>query len=365
MCARYRHTSSVCLVHCELAMGSDGKFTGSVHGKNLVKLLRAIDLLSRPSGASIKELQDGLGISRRSVYRLFDVLESLNFPLVEQERPGEREKRWSLEEGYLHRMPNLRIPDVKLTPRELLVLTFLLRQDRVIANTAVGSLVHSIRQKVSAIMPSEYLSVAQSDRIDSLFAAGSLHPARYDDMEEIIDDLLEAVVERRVCTVTYRALSHGTAKTYDIHPLRIFQHDGALHVFVTIPGKNAIRILAVARIAKLVVQDGVFEEPDGFDPDTVLGHTFNLTLDDPVSVSIRFSPTAARRIRNRQWSATQSLEEHSDGSVTLAMETSGRDDVVVWVLSFGPDAEILEPEELRQLINARLEETINVYSDRG
>ena len=132
MCATYRHTSSVCLMHCELAMGSDGKYTGSVHGKNLVKLLRAIDLLSRPSCASIKELQEGLGISRRSVYRLFDVLESLNFPLVEQEQPGEREKRWSLEEGYLHRMPNLRIPDVKLTPRELLVLTFLLRQDRVL-----------------------------------------------------------------------------------------------------------------------------------------------------------------------------------------------------------------------------------------
>jgi len=365
MCARYRHTSSICLVHCELAMGSDGKFTGSVHGKNLVKLLRAIDLLSRPSGATIKELQDGLGISRRSVYRLFDVLESLNFPLVEQERPGERGKRWSLEEGYLHRMPNLRVPDVKLTPRELLVLTFLLRQDRVLANTAVGSLVHSIRQKVSAIMPSEYLSVAQSDRIDSLFAAGSLHPTRYDGMEAIIDDLLEAVVERRVCTVTYRALSHGTTKTYDIHPLRIFQHDGALHVFVTIPDKNVIRILAVARIAKLAVQDHTFQEPDGFDPDTVLGHTFNLTLDDPVAVSICFSPTAARRIRNRQWSATQSIQEHPDGSVTLSMETSGRDDVVAWVLSFGPEAEILEPEALRDLIQRRLEKTSVVYSGKS
>lgn len=106
MCARYRHRSRLFLTHCELVMGTDGKFNGSIHGKNLVKLLRAIDLVSRSSGASIKELQDGLGISRRSVYRLFDVLESLNFPLVEQERPGEKEKRGSLEEGYLHRMPN-------------------------------------------------------------------------------------------------------------------------------------------------------------------------------------------------------------------------------------------------------------------
>jgi len=362
MCASFRHTRSVLLTHSETTMGSEGKYNGSIHGKNLVKLLRAIDMLSRPGGASNRELQDGLGISRRSVYRMFDVLESLNFPLIDQDRPGEKEKRWSLEEGYLHRMPNLRVPDMKLTPRELLVLMFLLRQDRVLANTAVGNLVHSIRQKVSAIMPSEYLSVAQSDRIDSLFAAGSLHPTRYDGMEEIIDNLLEAVVERKVCSVSYRALSHGNTKTYEIHPLRIFQHDGALHVFVTIPSKNVIRILAVARICKLTVRNTTFAEPDGFDPDNVLGHTFNLTLDDPVSVTIRFSPRAARRICNRQWSATQSITELDDGSALLSMETSGRDDVISWVLSFGPDAEIIEPEELREAVVQKASHILSLYT---
>jgi predicted DNA-binding transcriptional regulator YafY len=342
-------------------MGSEGKYNGSVHGKNLVKLLRAIDLLSRPGGASIKQLQHGLGISRRSVYRLFDILESLSFPLIDNDQPGGNEKLWSLEEGYLHRMPNLRIPDMKLTPRELLVLIFLLRQDRVIASTTVGKLVHSIRQKVSAIMPSEYLSVAQSDRLDSLFAAGTLHPTRYDGMEVIIDNLLEAVVERRVCTVSYRALSHGKTKTYDIHPLRLFQHDGALYVFVAIPEKRVVRILAVDRIVTTSVHDSTFDEPDLFDPEEILGHTFDLTLDDPVSVTIHFSPDAARRVRNRQWSATQSVEEQPDGSIVLTMETSGRDDVLSWVLSFGPDAEILEPDELRTNIKDRAEALVSKY----
>ncbi|MDA3950804.1 MAG: WYL domain-containing protein [Spirochaeta sp.] len=292
---------------------------------------------------------------------MFDVLESLNFPLLDQELHGEKEKRWSLEEGYLHRMPNLRVPDMKLTPRELLVLMFLLRQDRVIANTVVGSLVNSVRQKVAAIMPSEYLATGSSERIASLFTSGSLHPTRYDGMEEVIDNLLEAVVERRACTVTYRALSHGKPKTYDIHPMRIFQHDGALHLFVTIPEKEVVRILAVSRIEAIVLRDEAFEEPEAFDADVVLGHTFNLTLDDPVSVSIRFSPEGARRVRDRQWSATQTIEEHPGGTVVLSMETSGRDDVVAWVLSFGPDAEVLEPAELRKMVNERAEAIVSQY----
>jgi predicted DNA-binding transcriptional regulator YafY len=328
-------------------MGSEGKFSGSVHGKNLVKLLRAIDLLSRPSGASIKELQDGLGISRRSVYRMFDILESLNFPLYDQDRPGEKEKRWGLQEDFLHRMPNLRIPDMKLTPREMLVLYFLLSQDRIFANTAVGDHLFSIRQKLAAIMPTDYLTAAQSDRIESLFASGSLHPKSYEGMETTIDTLLEAVVERKVCKITHEALSHGKRKSYEIHPLRLFEHDGGLYLFVIIPSKKALRILAVDRIQRISVTDEVFEEPTDFDPEAVLGHTFDLTLGDPVTAVIHFSPSAARRVRNRRWSATQEIEEHDDGSLTLTIETSGRDDVVRWVLSFGSEAELLEPVELR------------------
>lgn len=361
MCARYRHISEVCLPRWGIALGSHDGNSGSVYGKNLVKLLRAIDLLSRSEGASIRELQDGLGVSRRSVYRLFDVLESLHFPLMDLDRAGEKEKRWSLEEGFVHRMPNLRVPHMKLTPQELLVLTFQLRKDQVLAGTSVGNLVKSIHQKIAAIIPPEYLAVTESERLESLFVADELHGVRYRGMEETIESLFEALFERRICTVSYKALSDGKTKTYTIHPLRLFQHDGALFVFVAIPEKNVVRILAVERIVELVLCDERFSEPERFDPGDILGHTFNLTLDDPVTVIIRFSPEAARRIRGRQWSATQSIEEHTDGSIVLSMKTSGRDDVISWILSFGAQAEVLEPPELRNGVVEKARTIISKY----
>lgn len=342
-------------------MGSNDTYRDGGHGRNLIKLLHAIDQLSRSGGTTIKELQERLGVSRRSVYRMFDVLEALHFPLLEDDRPGEKEKRWSLQEDFLHRMPNLRIPDMKLTARELLVLLFLLRQDHVLANTTLANLVHSIRNKISAIMPSEYLSLSRSEKLDTLFVSGSLHPVSYEGMGETIDRLLQAVLERRVCTASYRALSHGRVKTYTIHPLRLFQHDGALHLFVAIPERDVVRILAVHRICSLTVEDGTFSDPDLFDPDEMLGHTFNLTLNDPVSATIRFSPAAARRVRDRGWSATQTLTEQPDGSVVLSFETSGRDDLVAWVLSFGGGAVVLDPPELRDLVAERAREIASLY----
>jgi predicted DNA-binding transcriptional regulator YafY len=252
---------------------------------------------------------------------------------------------------------------MKLSPRELLVLYFLLSQDRVFANTAVDSLLASIRQKLAAIMPSEYLSAAQSERIQSLFAAGTLHPKSYEGYEQAIETLLDAIVERKACRVTYTALSHGQTKTYTVDPLCMFEHDGGLYLFVRLPKPDVIRIIAVDRIETIELTADTFDEPTDFDPDEILATTFDLTLGDPVDVEIRFSANAARRIVNRRWSATQSLQHHPDGSVTLRMSTSGKDDVLRWVLSFGEDAEVIRPKDMREAIVAKATATLSKYRE--
>ena len=361
--ARFRHSNLILVAHSEVVMNSRAKYSSSVHGRNLIKILKAVDVLSRPQGVTIKELQDELGVARRSVYRLFETLNELQFPIYDEDRPGEKEKRWRLQQDYLQSLPNLRIPDMKLSPRELLVLYFLLSQDRVFANTAVAGLLSSIREKLAALMPSSYLTAVQSERIESLFAAGTLHAKSYEGFEGRVDTLLDAIVERLMCTVTYRALSHGNTNTYTINPLRLFEHDGGLYVFVQLPGPDVTRIIAVDRIEKIDLTETTFEELPDFNPDKILATTFDLTLGDPVDVEIRFSAAAARRIVNRRWSESQSIDDHEDGSVTLRMSTSGKEDVLRWVLSFADEAEIVGPEDMREAIRAIAHKTMRRYRE--
>ena len=96
-----------------------------MRGKNLIKLLKALNLFSKPEGTTIEEMRKELEIDRRSVYRVIGVVEDLGFPVYDEKIDFEREKRWKLEEFYLKKLPNIKIPDVNLTLPEIISLYLL------------------------------------------------------------------------------------------------------------------------------------------------------------------------------------------------------------------------------------------------
>ncbi|MBM2838724.1 MAG: hypothetical protein HW415_1349 [Deltaproteobacteria bacterium] len=51
-----------------------------------------------------------------------------------------------------------------------------------------------------------------------------------------------------------------------------------------------------------------------------------------------------------------------DGSIILEIKTSGWWDVKKWILSFGAEAEVLEPEGLREEIRKEFETAMGKYT---
>jgi predicted DNA-binding transcriptional regulator YafY len=150
-----------------------------------------------------------------------------------------------------------------------------------------------------------------------------------------------------------------------IDPLHFFERDGGLYLFVRTTAYGDIRVLAVERIKELVKTEDDFVYPEGFDPEERLRSAFNITMDDPIEVRIRFSAGQARYIRERRWADQQMIEEEGDGSVILTLQTSGWWDVKRWVLSFGAEAEILEPIELREELLIDLTIIAGKYQTQG
>lgn len=53
-------------------------------------------------------------------------------------------------------------------------------------------------------------------------------------------------------------------------------------------------------------------------------------------------------VGERIWSEGQRMERTPDGSLILSLKASSRAEIVSWVLSFGTNAELLEPADLRE-----------------
>ena len=86
-----------------------------------------------------------------------------------------------------------------------------------------------------------------------------------------------------------------------------------------------------------------------------------MTSDDPVRVRIRFSRDQARYVQERRWAAEQRITENEDGSIILEMTTSGLWEIARWALTWGGDAEVLEPEELREMVAGEVGRMARVY----
>jgi len=321
-------------------------------GKHLIKMLKAVDFLAKPGGATMQELGEELEVDRRTAYRIRETLEELGFPLYDDTSSLDGKKRYRFEESYLKKLPNMKVPELNLSLSELIALYFIRGNGKLFSGTDIERNIESAYTKLDAFMPEGLAN--KLERVKTLFVSSSKYAKDYRDKQEIIETITDAIFRQQTCLVEYHSFHDDKMKGFKIDPLRFFERDGGLYLFVRTTKYGDIRVLAVERINKLTITEATFLQPENFDPDALLDNAFSIVYDEPIDVKIRFSADISRYIKERRWSKEQIIADQTDGSIILAMKTSGRMDVKKWVLSFGAESELIEPVELRKEISAEL-----------
>jgi predicted DNA-binding transcriptional regulator YafY len=180
---------------------------------------------------------------------------------------------------------------------------------------------------------------------------------------QIVHDILKAIREKHVCVVAYESFSSGAIRTYQIHPLTIFEHNGGLYVFVFQPYYEKVIILALERIQTIQISDEHFDIPEGYDAEKRLSDPFGIVLsEEPFIARIQFDEDQARYIQERDWPEGTEIEELEDGSIILKIETAGGYELKKWLLGFGQSAELLEPGWLRDELMGDIARIAGRYS---
>jgi predicted DNA-binding transcriptional regulator YafY len=93
-------------------------------------------------------------------------------------------------------------------------------------------------------------------------------------------------------------------------------------------------------------------------------HSFKVMHDEVYTVKIRISPGWARWVGEKIWHESQKAKENGDGSLELSFRVAGLEEIKRWVLSLGPEALIIEPEQLKEMIRRDLSRNLAQYSTR-
>jgi predicted DNA-binding transcriptional regulator YafY len=67
----------------------------------------------------------------------------------------------------------------------------------------------------------------------------------------------------------------------------------------------------------------------------------------------------------REWHPSQTFIQRPDGRVEMRMQTSGRKELIRWVLSWMPDVQVLAPKSLKDRIDEKLRDGLARKSGIG
>ena len=288
------------------------------------------------SGAHVDELAELVECTRRTVYRDLDALGLAGFPVTSERRDGRT---------YYRFVDTYRIGDVPFTADEVLALAFGEDLLRTLEGTVFHDSIRSALAKIRAGLGpelAEYLA-----RLGQAFRVLPGPHKNYARFRDTIRTLNDAVVARRTVRMRYRTGRTGKTATRELDPYRVWYRLGGLYVVGFDHLSGEIRTFAVDRIGALEAGERRFRVREGFDFDAYIGGSFGVVAEPAVRVRIRFEGSWGNYVAERTWHPSQVLTRLGDGRLELAMEVGGGSELRSWILSFGPGAEVLEPESLR------------------
>lgn len=325
----------------------------------LVRYQKVCRLLACPTGATVQELMEGTGSSRPTVYRLLSAIESAG-EVLEKEDLGGRQVRYRLYDASLKTRDGASA--FRIAKDELIAIQFVRRHARLFRGTELEQDIDNVFRKIECSIDPKHYRLLK--RVDHLFLPYFKGVKDYTSgkVTRIIDTLANAILLERICEVRYDSFSSGKNLSVRLAPLHFFEHNGGLYLFAQAEGMSDVRMYAVERFRKAELTEKPFAYPADFDPIRRLESTFTVYEEEKeTTFRIRFSAQQAPYIAERRWARKQKIETEPDGSIVLTMKTMGRWDVIRWVLGYGPEAEVLEPEEIREEITKSLVTTLKRY----
>jgi predicted DNA-binding transcriptional regulator YafY len=299
---------------------------------------------------TVPRLQDELGCSRATVYRdLAFLRDALMAPVVGD---GEAGFRYDSHDGDRFELPGLWLSSEELHA--------LLAAQQLLSRTGGGvlsSALAPLQQRVEALLAEQ----AGGRRWPVERVRVIPHRTRRLD-EHAFRAVASAVLGRRQLVFEYRARSTDERTRRNVSPQRVTHYRDNWYLDAWDHERDALRSFSVDRITAARVQEAPARDIDEAELDRHLAGSYGIFSGEPKGwATIVFNPKAARWVADEHWHSQQQGRFLPDGRYELRIPYSAPRELLMDVLHYGSDAEIVEPKSLREQAKSLLQLALSNY----
>lgn len=309
-------------------------------------------LRQRRTPITRQALMERLGCSQATLYRIIaELRDHLGAPL-EQDPEGR---------GFYYDRSlagNFELPGLWISPEELQAL---LIARHVLGNVQPGLLeeeLESVQTRINQLLDAEGVDLAtQPERIHIRRDAGRPVPGA------LFEDVLAALFERRRLRITYHGRRRDDVSEREISPQRLTSYRDRWYLNAWCHVSEGLRSFALERIRSLQRLELACHEVSDADMHAHFDQAYG-AFSGPArhSARLRFSVEAARWAAEEIWHPEQTLQWLEDGRCELVVPYGRSRELLMDVLRYGDDVEVLAPASLRQAAAARLEVALALYA---
>lgn len=171
------------------------------------------------------------------------------------------------------------------------------------------------------------------------------------------------VVEGRQLLIQYHGRTRDDLSSRNIHPQRLLRYRDNWYLVAHCDQAQALRIFSLDRILQVDTTQKPATAIDNKELDRFLSASFGIFSGTAVAWAVlRFSPQASRWVADEAWHSEQ-IGQWSGDSYELQIPYSDPRELMMDVLKYGPEVEVLSPLGLREMIAERLRLAATLYAD--
>jgi proteasome accessory factor C len=309
-------------------------------------------LSQRRTPISRQDLMERLECSQATLYRLVAELRDYLGAPLEQDADN---RGFYYDRSYDQ---PFELPGIWISPAELQAL---LTARQVLGNVQPGLLegeLESLQGRISSLLQQKGVDAEESQsRIHIQSVAGRSVP------EHLFQDVMGALIGRQLLHITYHGRRKDDISERDISPQRLTQYRNSWYLDAWCHKADGLRSFSLERISdqKLMGEDAKEVSAD------VLGGHFDSAygiFSGPAEhmAKLKFTAEMSRWIAEEQWHPDQKGSYDEQGAWTLELPFSSARELVMDILRYGSEVEVLSPDFLRDAVAESARQAAKIYT---